>query len=66
MARFLITWELGGGLGHLSGLKPIVAELLRRGHHVSLALRYAAKYASYNASQAIQELVGRLESLAIS
>jgi hypothetical protein len=40
MAKFLVTWELGSGLGHLSGLKPIVAELIRRGHDVSLALRY--------------------------
>lgn len=39
MANILLTWELGGGLGHLTLLKPIAAELLRRGHTVSVALR---------------------------
>ncbi len=39
MAKFLVTWELGGGLGHLGGLKPVVGELVRRGHRVDLALR---------------------------
>jgi hypothetical protein len=39
MARILITWELGGGLGHLVRLQPLAAELLRRGHRVAVALR---------------------------
>ena len=39
MAKFLLTWELGGGLGHMTRLKPIVRELRRRGHRVALALR---------------------------
>jgi hypothetical protein len=39
MATILLTWELGGGLGHLMNLRPIAAELLRRGHRVFAALR---------------------------
>lgn len=39
MARFLLSWELGGGLGHAGRLKPLTQELMRRGHHVDLMLR---------------------------
>ena len=39
MATILLTWELGGGLGHLMNLRPIAAELPRRGHRVVAALR---------------------------
>ncbi|MGH6646295.1 glycosyltransferase [Aquabacterium sp.] len=39
MARFLLSWELGGGLGHAGRLKPLTQELMRRGHHVDLVLR---------------------------
>jgi len=39
MATILLTWELGGGLGHLMNLRPIAAELVRRGHRVFAALR---------------------------
>jgi UDP:flavonoid glycosyltransferase YjiC (YdhE family) len=39
MATVLLTWELGGGLGHLMNLRPVAAELLRRGHRVFAALR---------------------------
>jgi UDP:flavonoid glycosyltransferase YjiC (YdhE family) len=37
--RILLTWELGGGLGHLGTLRPIAQTLLSRGHQVFLAAR---------------------------
>ena len=37
MARILLTWELGEGLGHLVGLRPLVLELVRRGHQMFVA-----------------------------
>src|SRR6476620_8070892 len=39
MARILYAWELGGGLGHLTRIYPILLELQRRGHQVSAAIR---------------------------
>jgi UDP:flavonoid glycosyltransferase YjiC (YdhE family) len=39
MARFLLCWEFGGGLGHAGRFKPLAQELIRRGHHVDLMLR---------------------------
>lgn len=39
IATMLITWELGGGLGHLLRIKPIVDRLMARRHRVVLALR---------------------------
>ena len=39
MARFLLAWELGAGLGHLDKLRAIGCELLRRGHAVTSAIR---------------------------
>ena len=39
MAKILMCWEMGAGLGHLAVLKPIAVELIQRGHRVSLALR---------------------------
>lgn len=35
----LVTWEAGGGYGHLMRLKPIVEGLSERGHRVVLATR---------------------------
>jgi hypothetical protein len=37
MARVLLTWELGGGLGHLMNLRPLAVALAARGHRVFLA-----------------------------
>lgn len=37
MARIFITWELGGGLGHVARLRALGAELIRRGHTVAVA-----------------------------
>lgn len=39
MARFLLCWEFGGGLGHAGRFKPLAQELMRRGHQVDLMLR---------------------------
>lgn len=39
MARFLMVWEFGGGLGHAGRFKPLAQELMRRGHQVDLMLR---------------------------
>jgi hypothetical protein len=39
MARFLMVWELGAGIGHLANLSPIAAELQSRGHFVTAAVR---------------------------
>lgn len=39
MARFLLAWELGGGLGHATPLAQIAAPLLAAGHEVHCALR---------------------------
>ena len=39
MATILLTWELGGGLGHLVNLLPLAQGLFERGHRVVAALR---------------------------
>lgn len=39
MATVLLSWELGSGIGHLMNLRPIGAELIKRGHRVVAALR---------------------------
>ena len=39
MANLLFAWELGGGLGHAGALKPLAAELQRRGHAATFVLR---------------------------
>ncbi|TWI68945.1 UDP:flavonoid glycosyltransferase YjiC (YdhE family) [Pseudoduganella lurida] len=39
MAHILLSWELGGGLGHAGRLKMLARVLLARGHRVTLALR---------------------------
>lgn len=38
MATFLLTWELGGGLGHLVPLRAIGLGLAERGHRAVLAV----------------------------
>ena len=39
MGRILIAWELGGGLGHVTVLRPVAESLMGRGHEVLLAVR---------------------------
>ena len=39
MAVILFAWELGGGMGHIMRIKPLVEDLLANGHRVFLALR---------------------------
>jgi UDP:flavonoid glycosyltransferase YjiC (YdhE family) len=45
MARVLVAWEYGEGLGHLRGVLPIARGLRERGHEVSFALRDATRLA---------------------
>jgi len=39
MAKFLFTWELGGGNGHLMSLRPLAERLSLAGHEVAVAVR---------------------------
>jgi len=39
MATILLTWELGGGLGHLVNLVPLARRFCESGHRVFAALR---------------------------
>jgi UDP:flavonoid glycosyltransferase YjiC (YdhE family) len=39
MAKILMAWELGGGLGHLIQLLPLVQGLEQRGHRVMAVLK---------------------------
>ncbi|PHQ33160.1 hypothetical protein CEE69_22120 [Rhodopirellula bahusiensis] len=39
LTKVLITWELGGGLGHLTPIRTLAGKLLDRGHEVCLAVR---------------------------
>src|SRR5918992_5166447 len=39
MGTVLLTWELGGGFGHVQRLQPLAAELAARGHRVFAVLR---------------------------
>ena len=39
MATVLLVWELGGGLGHLTRLSPIVDQLRAHGHRVVAAVK---------------------------
>jgi hypothetical protein len=38
MARFLIAWEIGGGVGHLVPMLALAAAARRLGHHAVLAI----------------------------
>jgi UDP:flavonoid glycosyltransferase YjiC (YdhE family) len=39
MGTVLLTWELGGGIGHLMNLRPLGQELVKRGHRVVAAVK---------------------------
>jgi len=39
--KILLTWELGGALGHLGRLRPLALRLAELGHSVVLALRHS-------------------------
>lgn len=45
MTRIAVAWELGGGLGHVGVLAPIIMRLVERGHHVSLISRHLSSSA---------------------
>ena len=40
MATILYTWELGGGLGHVTRFSPLAKRLAENGHRVVTALRH--------------------------
>lgn len=42
MARILMAWELGAGLGHLLYLRRVAEEFLARGHEIHVASRHPA------------------------
>ena len=46
MATILLTWELGGGSGHVIELMPIASSLIQRGHRVFAAMRNLSRAAS--------------------
>jgi UDP:flavonoid glycosyltransferase YjiC (YdhE family) len=39
VVRILVSWELGGGLGHVTRLAPIAKRLLHDGHQIVAAVR---------------------------
>ncbi len=39
MARFLMAWEFGSGLGHAGRLAPMAQALIERGHQVDVVLK---------------------------
>ncbi|MDC6171219.1 glycosyltransferase [Paucibacter sp. XJ19-41] len=39
MAKVLLCWEMGGGLGHAGRLKPLAQALTARGHDCAMVLR---------------------------
>jgi UDP-N-acetylglucosamine:LPS N-acetylglucosamine transferase len=39
MARILMAWELGGGMGHVVPLSQLAQELIDRGHSIDFVLR---------------------------
>ena len=39
MSRILLIWELGGGFGHYSTLRPLAIELKARGHDIYFAVQ---------------------------
>ncbi len=51
MAKILLTWELGAGLGHLTRLRPLVEYLSARGHEMHLAVRTLASVDTVFADQ---------------
>ena len=46
MARILLAWEYGGGLGHIRGLRPIADRLCELGHEIVWAVRNVGPAAS--------------------
>jgi hypothetical protein len=46
MARVLLAWELGGGLGHVVPLRVLADELAARNHRVVVALRDLSAHAA--------------------
>ena len=58
--RVLIAWELGGGLGHLTRLQPLVASLVETGFEVTLAVP-----SFHNLKDALGGLIGSQRRLRV-
>ncbi|MFT5523165.1 MAG: hypothetical protein ACI9G1_003170 [Pirellulaceae bacterium] len=53
MARFLIGWELGSNLGHVTVQRPIVTRLLEQGHDVVMAVSNRAQVSNFMQQQGL-------------
>src|SRR5687768_384397 len=53
MANILLTWELGGGRGHLGPLRQLAEQLLVRGHRAFLVSRDVVAAANFFADLAV-------------
>ena len=51
MAKILLTWELGAGLGHLTRLRSLVKYLAAQSHEIHLAVRTLASVDTVFADQ---------------
>jgi hypothetical protein len=58
MKAILLTWELGGGQGHLTKLVPLVRVLHERGHRVIAALKDLSRAESAFAALDVEYLQG--------
>ena len=65
MANVLLTWELGGGLGHCVNLLPLATGLLQRGHHVYVALRDLSRAESIFADLDVTYLQAPIQTAAM-
>lgn len=43
MAKIFFAWELGGGMGHLMRMRPLVQRFALHGHRVTLSLRQLSR-----------------------
>lgn len=54
VAKILITWELGGGLGHIVPLVPIANALADHGHSVTMALKDVSRMPADSVRQSVR------------
>jgi UDP:flavonoid glycosyltransferase YjiC (YdhE family) len=62
MATILLTWELGGGRGHLGPLRQLAKRLFARGHRVILASRDVAAAGDFFAGLPVEVFAAPLLS----
>jgi hypothetical protein len=56
MAKIVLAWELGGGLGHVARLRPIVSALTKRDHEVWIIAKDLLLVESTMGGSAIRKL----------